>query len=154
MKIIFDTNIVFSTLLNSNGRIGNLLLDTRGYFEFYSCKYLQKELFRHLPKIKKYTKLRDEELFELLTLIESRIFFIDEELLSHEILVSAKELVSDIDYNDLAFVALTGHLDGLLWTGDKELIEGLTQKGYRAIISTHELSTLLEKLKQCNKHSS
>ena len=51
MKIIVDTNIVFSALLNSNSHIGQLLLDSRNYFQFYSCKYLKKELFRHLPKI-------------------------------------------------------------------------------------------------------
>jgi predicted nucleic acid-binding protein len=30
MKIIVDTNVVFSALLNTNSRIGRLLLDTGG----------------------------------------------------------------------------------------------------------------------------
>jgi predicted nucleic acid-binding protein len=60
MKIIVDTNIVFSALLNSNSHIGQLLLDSRNYFEFYSCKYLQKELFNHFHKIRAYTKLCDK----------------------------------------------------------------------------------------------
>jgi predicted nucleic acid-binding protein len=76
MKIIVDTNIVFSALLNSNSRIGRLLLDSRNHFEFYSCKYLQKELFHHLPKIRSYSGLDDNHLFELLHLIESRIFLL------------------------------------------------------------------------------
>jgi predicted nucleic acid-binding protein len=49
MKIVVDTNIVFSALLNSNSRIGRLLLDTRNHFEFYSCKYLQKEMKNYYP---------------------------------------------------------------------------------------------------------
>ena len=146
MKIIVDTNIVFSALLNSNGRIGNLLLDYKRYFEFYSCKYLQKEMYRHFNKIQKYTKHNQDDLFELFNLIESRIFFIDENLLPNQIIIKAMELVSDVDFDDLAFVALTNHLNGLLWTGDKELIVGLKQKGYQSVVTTVELFAILDKL--------
>ena len=148
MKIIVDTNIVFSALLNSNGHIGSLLLDSRKYFEFYSCKYLQKEMFRHLPKIQKYSKLLRDDLFELLYLVESRIFFIDENLLPNETLSNAMSLVCDIDSDDVAFVALTNHLNGLLWTGDKELIAGLKQKEYQSVVTTLELSMILDELKK------
>jgi predicted nucleic acid-binding protein len=106
---------------------------------------LQKELFNHLPKIRTYTKLNDNDLFELIHLVESRIFFVDEELLPVAIIATAKDLVSDIDFNDFAFVALTNHLNGLLWTGDKALISGLKQKNYTQIITTLELQMLLEK---------
>jgi predicted nucleic acid-binding protein len=149
-KIIVDTNVVFSALLNSNSRIGRLLLNSRDYFEFYSCKYLQKEIQRHLSKIRSYSKLNDEDLFELINLIESRIFFIDECLLSEAIIVEAKELVSDIDFDDFAFVAITNHLDGLLWTGDKELTAGLRKKGYKNIVTTLELWEMLEQQEMQN----
>ena len=148
MKIIVDTNIVFSALLNSTGRIGNLLLYPKNHFEFYSCKYLQKEIFRHLPKIQKYTKLHQDDLFELMNLLESRIFFVDEDLLPTKTVVEAKKLVCDVDFDDLFFVALTNHLNGLLWTGDKELIEGLKRKGYQSIVTTLDLSIVLDKLKK------
>lgn len=143
-KIIVDTNIVFSALLNSNSRIGRLLLNSRDYFEFYSCKYLQKEIQRHFPKIQYYSKLNDTELFELVNLVESRIFFIDEELLPLTTIVKAKELVSDIDFDDFAFVAIANHLKALLWTGDKALISGLRKKGYEKVITTLELWETLE----------
>jgi predicted nucleic acid-binding protein len=142
MKIVVDTNLVFSALLNSNGTIGRLLLNSRNCFEFYSCKYLQKEIQNHLPKIRRYAQLDNADLFELLSLIESRIFFIDESFLPPTIITEAKELVKDIDFEDFAFVALANHLDALLWTGDKMLIDGLRKKGYRKIINTMELSGL------------
>ena len=148
MKIIVDTNIVFSALLNSNGRIGNLLLDSREYFEFYSCKFLQKEMFHHLPKIQKYSNLNRDDLFELLYLVESRIFFIDENLLPNKIITEAMHLVADIDSDDVAFVALNSHLNGLLWTGDKKLMNGLKQKDYKSVVTTLELSMILEELKK------
>ncbi|GHT71993.1 hypothetical protein AGMMS50239_41330 [Bacteroidia bacterium] len=110
MKIIVDTNIVFSALLNSNSRIGRLLLNSRNSFEFYSCKYLQKEIHRHLSKIQNYSKLNDDDLSELINLIESRIFFIDEELLPEAIITEAKNLVEGVDFDDFAFIAITQFL--------------------------------------------
>jgi predicted nucleic acid-binding protein len=144
MKIIVDTNIVFSALLNSNNKIGRLLLDSRDKFHFYSCKYLQKEIRRHTSKIKQYSSLNNDDLAELITLVESRIFFLDEELLPPTIIAEAKELVADIDFDDFAFVATAKYLDAWLWTGDKKLSLGLRQKGYNRIVSTSDLLEIPE----------
>jgi len=139
MKIIVDTNIVFSALLNSNNRIGRLLLDSRDMFQFYSCKYLQKEIHRHTEKIRHYSRLNNDDLSELIALIESRIFFLEEELLPAIVIAEAKEWVKGVDFDDFAFVAIANYLDAWLWTGDKKLIAGLQQKGYHRIISTADL---------------
>ena len=144
MRIIVDTNIVFSALLNSNSRIGRLLLDSRNKFRFYSCKYLQKEIHRHTDKIRYYSGLNNDDLSELITLVESRIFFIEEELLPTSVIVEAKEWVKDIDFDDFAFVAIANHLDAWLWTGDKKLTVGLRQKGYQRIVSTSDLWNMQE----------
>jgi len=139
MRIIVDTNVVFSALLNSNSHIGRLLLDSRDKFRFYSCKYLQKEIHRHKEKIRHYSGLNNDDLSELIALVESRIFFLEEELLPVTIIAEAKEWVKDVDFDDFAFVAIANHLDAWLWTGDKKLIAGLQQKGYSRIISTADL---------------
>ena len=139
MRIIVDTNIVFSALLNSNSRIGRLLLDSRDMFCFYSCKYLQKEIHRHRDKIHHYSRLNNDDLSELIALVESRIFFLEEKLLPATVIAEAKEWVKNVDFDDFAFVAIANHLDAWLWTGDKKLITGLRQKGYRRIISTADL---------------
>jgi predicted nucleic acid-binding protein len=144
MKVIVDTNIVFSALLNTNSHIGRLLLDTRDKVEFYSCKYLQKEIYRHIDKICHYSRLNSDDLFELISLVESRIFFIDEELLPTLIITEAQAWVSDIDFDDFAFVALAMHLDAWLWTGDKKLINGLRQKGYSRLVTTTDLWRITE----------
>ena len=139
MRIVVDTNIVFSALLNSNSHIGRLLFDSRDVFKFYSCKYLQKEIHRHTDKIQHYSKLNQSDLSELIALVESRIFFLEEELLPAAIIVKAKELVKDVDFDDFAFVAIANYLDTWLWTGDKKLITGLQSKGFHRIISTADL---------------
>ena len=144
MRIIVDTNVVFSALLNSNSRIGRLLLDSRDKFRFYGCKYLQKEIHRHRDKIRHYSGLNNDDLSELIALVESRIFFLDEELLPYTVIAEAKEWVKDVDFDDFAFVAIANHLDAWLWTGDKKLSTGLRQKGYSRVISTADLWDMQE----------
>jgi predicted nucleic acid-binding protein len=47
VKIVVDTNIIFSALLNSDGLIGDLLFNSYGIFIFYSCNYMRKEIEKH-----------------------------------------------------------------------------------------------------------
>ena len=148
MKIVVDTNIVFSGMLNSTGRIGRLLLTSKRYFQFYSCDFLRHELLKHRRRLLKLTKLSEPELVELENLITQNITFINEALIPVTVLQAAEQLVSDIDPDDPLFVALTNHLKAKLWTGDKELIEGLRAKGYKRIITTAELFELFEKLER------
>ncbi|MBN1598813.1 MAG: hypothetical protein JW894_11005 [Bacteroidales bacterium] len=51
----------------------------------------------------------------------------------------AEKIYSSIDIDDTAFVAVTDFVRGKLWTGDKELIQGLLSKGYQRFITTEEL---------------
>jgi predicted nucleic acid-binding protein len=143
MKIVVDTNIVFSALLNSNGKIGRILIDSRDRCHFYSCKYLQSEIRRHEGKIRQYSGLNEDDLAELTAIIESRIFFLNEELLPTRIIDEAKELVADVDFDDFAFLATAKYLDAWLWTGDKKLSLGLRQKGYSRVLSTADLWEIL-----------
>jgi predicted nucleic acid-binding protein len=86
MKIIVDTNIVFSAILNSNSRIAKILLNSRGHFQFFTCNYLRTEIQRHRNKLLKITGLSEEKLLELEALILVNITFIDERLLPQKLL--------------------------------------------------------------------
>ena len=146
MKIIVDTNIVFSGILNSSSKIGKILINSKNHFQFYSCEYLREEILRHRNKLLKLTKLSDNDLSELENLITKNITFINESLLPKELLQKTQILLENIDPDDTPFVALTKHLEGKLWTGDKQLYNGLKVKRFKSIISTDELSSLFDKL--------
>lgn len=148
MKIIVDTNIVFSAILNSNSRIGKILLNSKEHFQFYTCSYLKVEIQRHRNKLLKITKLTEGQLLELEELVTQHITFIDERLIPQDLLITTETQLKSIDPNDTVFVALTKHLEGKLWTGDMQLYNGLKTKRFKNIILTSELSILLDDLEQ------
>ena len=145
MKIVVDTNVVFSAILNSQSWIGQILLHSDKSVKFYSPRFLQIEIQNHFQKIKKITKLSDSELYELIELLYRKIHFISEELIPKESLLIADKLTADVDFDDVLFVALSVHLNCKLWTGDKVLVNALMKKGFKRFINTQEL---IEKLKK------
>jgi len=121
VKIVVDTNIIFSTLLNSNGTIGDLIFNSDEVFDFYSCSYMQQEIQKHWGKLRKISKLSDNKLQTSYFAILQKIRFINEQLISEKTWLDAENLVKDIDIDDVAFISLTKHLRGYLWTGDKRI---------------------------------
>lgn len=139
MKIIVDTNIVFSAILNSQGKIGQLIINGSKFFTFYTVGLLNHEIGVHKDKILKISGFTNQQLIKSYETITKRITFVDEILISDKELSKAFDIVADIDENDALFVALTNHINGKLWTGDKKLISGLQKKRYLKTISTNDL---------------
>ncbi len=146
MKVIVDTNIVFSAILNTNSRIGKILIKSNGPFQFYSCDFLKEEIYKHRVKIQKITKLSEIEVLELEMLVTNNIIFINEGLISQKTKNSAEKMLKNIDLADVPFVALAKELNAKLWTGDKKLIEGLKAQKFTNCIGTIELAILLDEL--------
>ncbi|HGJ64984.1 TPA: DNA-binding protein [bacterium] len=131
-KLIVDTNIVFSALLGKSRKIREILFSSED-IKPYSCKYSIVELFKHKDKLISNSALDEEEILNIFYYLLKRIEFYNEDFISDNSLKKAYELCNDIDEKDLLFVALTIELDGLLWTGDKELLRGLIRKGFEQI---------------------
>ena len=148
MIIIVDTNIVFSAILNTKSVIGELVLNSEGIFEFWSCHYLLEEIDKHWDKLKKISKLEDSLLIESQRLIYKNINFISEAQIPKTHRLEAYNLVKDIDLDDIVFIALNEYQNSILWTGDKVLITGLKSRGYDKVISTNELVKLRKHLEK------
>jgi predicted nucleic acid-binding protein len=148
LKIVVDTNIVFSAILKPGSRIGKIILTSKKHFQFYTCDFLKTELLKHRDKLLKLTKLSSHELDELEFLLTKNIVFINENLLPEKIITTSENILTGIDLNDTPFVALTKHLKAKLWTGDKELALGIETKKYIETLTTIQLSDLLDKLER------
>jgi predicted nucleic acid-binding protein len=144
MKIVVDSNIIFSTLLNSNGTIGDLLFNSDKHFEFYSCSYMQHEIQKHWERLKKISKLSDKQLEISYRQVLSKLNFINEAIIPAETWLAAEQITKGIDIDDTDFVALTKFLRASLWTGDKVLYNQLKKLHFKKILSTTELYELRE----------
>jgi predicted nucleic acid-binding protein len=138
-KIIVDTNIIFSALLNINSRIGQILINGKNHFDFYSPAYVRFEIFKHKEKIKFIGKLTDDEFLETYSLVLKNIIILNHSIIPTEIYRNAELLCQDIDIDDTIFVAVSDFIKGTLWTGDNKLINGLTKKGFKKLIRTNVL---------------
>ena len=136
MRLVVDTNIAFSAILNTNSKIAKIILKPKSGLNLYSTDQLQIEIGNHWNKLKKISGYSEGELFKIVALINQRIKFINVELIPLKLLIKAENTVCDIDIDDAEFVALTEHIKGKLWTGDKDLIKGLKKKGWDKVVTT------------------
>ncbi|CAN5912272.1 hypothetical protein BH24BAC1_BH24BAC1_37100 [soil metagenome] len=139
MKVVVDTNIVFSALLNASSTIGDLLFNSQEEFDFYSPELMKTEIIRYTPKLIKASKLTNSQFLEAAYQVSQAVKLISEALISESSWKAAFELTSDIDEDDTPFVALTLELKGMLWTGAKKLIKGLREKKFGSVLSTQDL---------------
>jgi predicted nucleic acid-binding protein len=140
MRVVIDTNIAFSAILNGKSKIANIILKPKSKYNFYSTKQLQIELNNHRVKLQNLSKLNGQEFQVLFDLILSKIKFIDVELIPQKLFQISLKLTQDIDIDDTEFVALTEHCKGKLWSGDKPLKTGLKGKGWNKFIEIGEMA--------------
>src|SRR5437588_9651893 len=87
--------------------MGKLLIESKKHFQFYTCGQLRAELHAVRPKLRKLSKLSDNELDEITELLLANITTINEDLISPKYLDKAAILVSGIDPSDAPFIALS-----------------------------------------------
>jgi predicted nucleic acid-binding protein len=150
MRIVVDTNIVFSAILNTNGKLSRIILQPKSRLNFYTTNFLYEELNKHKNKLISLSKYSESEFQRAFTLITQKIKILNFDLIPKKDFETAIELAFEIDENDIEFVALTEHIKGKLWTSDNILIKGLTRKNWNKIITTKELyqMTIKERKRQ------
>lgn len=138
-KIIIDSNIAFSAILNVNSRIGQIIINGSKYYDFYSPEYIRTELLEHQEKIKEIANLNNNTFLETYELIIRNVTILNHSILPTHFYKQATAICNSIDIDDTVFVALTEYLRGTLWTGDKKLIKGLSDKGFKRLTTTDNL---------------
>jgi len=81
MRIIVDTNIVFSAILNTKSIFAQIILQPKSRLNFYSTDLLSIEIDEHKEKLKKLANYNAIELNRTIKLITSKIKFINANLI-------------------------------------------------------------------------
>ena len=136
--------MVFSGILNTNGKIGDLLINSKLYFTFIAPEFLRREIRNHYPRLIKISGLTIEEILEAEFHLYKDIIFISEEQIKISNWISADLLVADIDPKDTHYIAYSKEFRCKIWSGDKKLIKGLAVKGFTDFITTDELYKIRE----------
>lgn len=148
MRVIVDANIVFSGILNSKSKIGDLLINSSGLVDFIAPDFLRSEIRKHHNRLTKISKLSIEDIVDIEFIISKDIKFISEEQILRINWTKAFDLVKDIDEKDIQYVAFSKQFNRKIWSGDKQLIRGLTRKGFDNFVTTDELYMIREGIKR------
>lgn len=151
MKLIVDSNIIFSALLKTRSTFGQIIFNSSEIFEFYSPNRMRTEIRSHWNKLKKISNLSDDQLETSFNSLLSKISFINEELISQKIWEDSEKILHEVDLDDIDFVALTKSIKGKLWTGDKVLYHGLKNNGFRNVLTTADVLKIWLRKKKVNK---
>lgn len=136
MKLVCDTNIVFSALI-AGGKTRELLLSDR--IELYAPEFFFTELDNHREEISEKSNLSEDELGLLLDLLFKDTEVVPKEEFEDE-LSQASERIGETDPDDVPFLALALHLDVNLWSDDTDFDDQDAVKNWK----THELVAHLE----------
>ena len=105
MKLVVDTNIIFSAIISDRGKIGELLLNKPNNFHFLSPVFLLEELDNHVDRILSITGYTESEYQQIKLFVTKNIQFIDSAAINKKDWEKSYQLLNDIDEMDTAFLA-------------------------------------------------
>lgn len=126
MRVVVDTNIIFSLLLSGTGKFHNIIFSEE--LELVAPNFIFIELFKHKEKILKHSRLSDEEMLELFGAIADRINFFPASNISKGSFAKAAGICKGVDEKDIPYVALAIELEAFLMSGDNKLKRHLKNK--------------------------
>ena len=144
MIVITDSNILFSALISPNVAI-NKIPKSKSNLQFFAPSYLFEEVNNHFSKIEELSPLNSKQLKSEIILFKNRIKIIETKSIPKKFYLEAYEIVIDIDFDDVFFVALNRYKHYKIWTLDIQLKKGLEKKGYDICITTSEVRKNLYK---------
>jgi len=144
MIVITDSNIIFSALITPNGTVAQILR-AKSKLQFFAPSYLFEEVNNHLDKIEELSPLNRRQLKAEIKAYKEAITVIETKDIPKKYYLEAYDIVIDIDFDDVFFVALNRYTHYKIWTLDTKLKKGLEKKGYHICITTTEIKKILYK---------
>jgi len=115
MKLVLDSNIIFSALIKKSTTRNIILSDV---FELHAPEYIFSEITKHKELLLKKSKMNEEELDVLLLLLQKHIRLVPKEKYNENMVALAEDILKDIDITDSPFLALAMALNCSIWSND------------------------------------
>lgn len=103
LKLVLDTNIIFSALINKSSMIRDILLSDK--ITFFLPEKVIDEIIKHKELLCKKTGLSQKEVFFTLFYLLSRVRIMEKDAFSNN-LEKARKIMEKIDIHDSEFLAL------------------------------------------------
>jgi predicted nucleic acid-binding protein len=128
-RVVVDANLAFKALAAGRGDLRERLvapIEVR----LFAPRFLFVELFKHKEALALAARVPPEAMLEALHTLVTRVEFVNEANIPLTTWMEAYRLCWGVDEKDTPYVALALHLDGRLWTEDRELKSGLKARGF------------------------
>jgi len=140
MRLVIDTNLIFSLLITKNEKILQIIFDDSFYI--VSTNHLILELFKHKEKIAQYSHLTESEILELLLEILENVEIVPYRSIPQTFKEKAFSILKSCDIKDVPFLALAFAMKAKLWTGDKKLKKCLDRQKINICVLVDDLVRL------------
>ncbi len=148
MIIIVDTNVLISAALQPNRSLFQLLTKQYNHIDFITPEFAIKEIINNHERICQQVKINTTFFKINLDLILQNVHILPDAEIKAIHITDAENLTKNIDTDDKIFVAFFLALNALIWTGDVKLYKALRRNDFNNIITTKELSQLINALEQ------
>ncbi|MBI5148819.1 hypothetical protein HZA33_04010 [Candidatus Pacearchaeota archaeon] len=117
MRLIIDANILISALIKKESIIRRIL--SLPFIDFYLPDFALEEIEKHITYIIDKSKLKKEEIIELLSFLFNNIYIVNNKKFI-SFYDKAGDIVGSIDKKDIPYMALAlSFLNDGIWTEDK-----------------------------------
>ncbi|MCZ7406021.1 MAG: PIN domain-containing protein, partial [Candidatus Methanoperedens sp.] len=115
MKLVLDSNIIFSALIKKSTTRNIILSDV---FELHAPEYIFSEISKHKELLLKKSKMNEGDFDALLLLLQKHLQLVQKEKYN-ENMALAEDILKDIDITDSPFLALALALNCKIWSNDR-----------------------------------
>lgn len=118
MKVVIDSNILFSALIKDS-TTRKIILESKQNFLFPS--YIFEEIGEHKEELLIKSEMIEEDFYELLNTILQKVTLVTaEQLIPYK--EQAQNIIEKIDIDDITFIACAlANPGSIIWSDDKKL---------------------------------
>ena len=114
MKLVLDSNIIFSALIRKSTTRDIILSDV---FDLHAPEYIFAEITKHKELLLRKSKMTEGDYNALLLLLQKHVYFVSKENYNEKMAI-AEDIMKEIDITDSPFLALALTLDCSIWSND------------------------------------